>query len=70
LKTSDARSPLVGTSSLLITLIGYTLIYGVLLVIGGRLFLREVAHGPQDELPEGPAPEREDAPREDLVLAY
>jgi cytochrome bd ubiquinol oxidase subunit I len=70
LKTSDARSPLVGTSSLLITLIGYTLLYGVLLVIGGRLFLREVAHGPQDEPSEGPAPEREGAPREDLVLAY
>ncbi|HST33734.1 MAG TPA: cytochrome ubiquinol oxidase subunit I [Solirubrobacteraceae bacterium] len=70
LKTSDARSPLVGTSSVLITLIGYTLIYGVLLVIGGRLFLREIGHGPQDEPPEGPAPEREGPPREDLVLAY
>jgi cytochrome bd ubiquinol oxidase subunit I len=70
LKTSDARSPLVGTSSLLITLIGYTLLYGVLLLIGGRLFLREVAHGPQREPAGEPAQEREGGPREDLVLAY
>ena len=47
LKTSDARSPLVGSGSIVITLVGYTLLYGVLLVIGGRLFLSEIAHGPE-----------------------
>ncbi len=71
LKTSDARSPLVGSSSLIITLVGYTLLYGTLLAIGGRLFRREIAHGPQpgpEEAPKLPAPDR--GRREDLVLAY
>ena len=47
LKTSDARSPLVGSGSIIITIVGYTLLYGVLLVVGGKLFLREIAHGPE-----------------------
>ncbi len=71
LKTSDARSPLVGSSSLIITIVGYTLLYGVLLAIGGRLFLREIAHGPQPEPDETPRPpDHERERREDLVLAY
>ena len=54
LKTSDARSPLVGSSSIIISLAGYTLLYGVLLVVGGRLFLREIAHGPEADPGEPP----------------
>lgn len=70
LKTSEARSPLVGSGSIIITIVGYTLLYGVLLVVGGKLFLREIAHGPEadpsdrpDDTPGAPA-------RPDLILAY
>jgi cytochrome bd ubiquinol oxidase subunit I len=66
LKTSDARSPLVGSGQIVLTLVGYTLLYGVLLVIGARLFLKEIAHGPEAEEPEQPAA----GPASDLVLAY
>ena len=72
LRTSDARSPLVGSSSIVITLVGYTLLYGVLLIVGGRLFLREIAHGPGIAESGGPSagsPGGEGA-RHDLVLAY
>ncbi|HXD55328.1 MAG TPA: cytochrome ubiquinol oxidase subunit I [Solirubrobacteraceae bacterium] len=68
LKTSDARSPLVGSGQILLTLVGYTLIYGTLLVIGGRLFLKDVAHGPEEPGHDGAPPEQ--APREELILAY
>jgi cytochrome bd ubiquinol oxidase subunit I len=70
LKTSQARSPLVSSSSVIITLAGYTLLYGVLLVVGGRLFLREIAHGPPSQPLEGPAAEPAGGARPDLVLAY
>jgi len=69
LKTSDARSPLVGSGSIILSLLGYTVLYGAMLVIGGRLFLKEMAHGPEQE----PSPETETpagAPGSDLVLAY
>jgi cytochrome d ubiquinol oxidase subunit I len=77
LRTSDARSPLVGSSSIVITLVGYTLLYGVLLIVGGRLFLREIAHGP-GTVPTGPAPGApggeetggSSSAGSDLVLAY
>ena len=74
LKTSQANSPLVGSSSLIITLLVYTLLYGVLLIVGGRLFLREIKHGPESEPvrddSEEPGGKPGGAPREDLVLAY
>jgi cytochrome bd ubiquinol oxidase subunit I len=70
LKTSDARSPLVSSGDIILSLIGYTLLYGVLLLIGGRLFLKEIAHGPESE----PGEKRDQAPtpgpHPDLVLAY
>ncbi len=70
LKTSDARSPLVGSGSIIITIVGYTLLYGVLLIVGGKLFLREIAHGPEADPSDSP----EDTPgapgRPDLILAY
>ena len=70
LKTSEARSLLVGSGSIIITIVGYTLLYGVLLVVGGRLFLREIAHGPEPEPGDSPS-EAPGAPtRPDLILAY
>ena len=69
LKTSDARSPLVGSGTIILSLVGYTLLYGVMLVIGARLFLKEIAHGPEAEPEESPAAPGA-GPRHDLVLAY
>jgi cytochrome d ubiquinol oxidase subunit I len=72
LKTSDARSPLVGSGTIILSLLGYTLLYGAMLAVGARLFLKEIGHGPEaapEEGPDGPtAPDAE--PRHDLVLAY
>jgi cytochrome d ubiquinol oxidase subunit I len=71
LKTSDGRSPLVSSGTIIMSLVGYTLLYGVLLLVGGRLFLREIAHGPEapgEEPRDGEEAERETRP--DLVLAY
>ena len=70
LKTSEARSPLVGSGSIILTIVGYTLLYGVLLIVGGKLFLREIDHGPEAEPGDSPS-EAPDAPtRPDLILAY
>ncbi|HTZ87105.1 MAG TPA: cytochrome ubiquinol oxidase subunit I, partial [Solirubrobacteraceae bacterium] len=69
LKTSDARSPLVGSGSIVLTIVGYTLLYGALLLVGGRLFLRDIAHGPEPQREDEDAEQGE--PRHhDLVLAY
>ena len=65
LKTSDAVSPSVSTAEVAITLIGFTLLYGVLAVIGGRIFLQKARKGPD---PEGGRPSDEGEP--DLALAY
>jgi len=71
LKTSDARSPLVGSISIIITIVGYTLLYGILLVVGGRLFLKEMEHGPEpDPEPGAEPPTPAEQRRGDLVLAY
>jgi cytochrome bd ubiquinol oxidase subunit I len=70
LKTSDARSPLVGSGSIIITIVGYTLLYGVLLIVGGKLFLREIAHGPEPEPSDSPPETPGSAARPDLILAY
>ncbi len=69
LKTNEARSPLVGSSSIIITIVGYTLLYGILLVVGAKLFLREIAHGPEGA-PAAPESETPDSPHPDLILAY
>lgn len=71
LKTSQANSPNVSTLDIVLTLAGYIVIYGVLIVIGGWLMLREVRHGPEPEPAEDegagpPSP----AGQSDLVLAY
>ena len=70
LKTNEARSPLVGSATILLSLVGYTLLYGVLALVGGRLFLREIANGPQSQPVEEPPEDAGAAPRPDLVLAY
>jgi cytochrome bd ubiquinol oxidase subunit I len=65
LKTDQAGSPSVSTAEVLITLIGFTLLYGVLAVIAGRIFL--------DKARKGPGPEdgvEKEAGEPDLGLAY
>jgi cytochrome bd ubiquinol oxidase subunit I len=63
LKTSDADSPSVSTAEVLITLIGFTLLYGVLAAIAGRIFVKTARKGPVEE---GAAEE----PGQELALAY
>jgi cytochrome d ubiquinol oxidase subunit I len=63
LKTNDAGSPSVSTAEVLITLVGFTLLYGVLALIAGRIFLENARKGP---VAEGEAEE----PGADLGLAY
>ncbi len=71
LKTSDARSPLVGSGTIILSLVGYTVLYGILLLVGGRLFLKEIAHGPEAEPATEPDGGQAPAPTHpDLVLAY
>ncbi len=67
LKTSDAGSPSVGTAEVLITLVGFTLLYAVMAVIAGRIFLHKARIGPD---PEGSGDEDPDSKRDDLALAY
>jgi cytochrome d ubiquinol oxidase subunit I len=63
LKTSEASSPSVSTAEVAITLVGFTLLYGVLALIAGRIFLAIARKGPA---PEGEA----DEPGSELGLAY
>ena len=62
LKTSDAVSPTVGSALIVISLAGFTLLYGVLAVIGFGLFARTAAAGPSTVADDKPTP--------DLTLAY
>jgi cytochrome bd ubiquinol oxidase subunit I len=72
LKTSDARSPLVSSTDVILSLVGYTVLYGVLLAIGGRLFKKEIDHGPETEPIAASSPEGDggDGRRPELILAY
>lgn len=65
LRTDDANSPTVSSAQIVLTLVGFTLLYSVLGAIGGRLFLREAKHGPSEEPPPPATPDRPD-----LALAY
>jgi cytochrome d ubiquinol oxidase subunit I len=73
LKTSDAVSPTVNATSVAMSMLGFTLLYGVLAVIGLKLFTRTAKNGPEppastgrpgETAPDAPAPE--DSP----VLTY
>lgn len=63
LKTEFANSPSVGAAEVLITLVGFTLLYGVLAAIAGRVFVKAVRKGPVEA---GKAEE----PGQELALAY
>jgi cytochrome d ubiquinol oxidase subunit I len=75
LRTNDGRSPNVSTTEIILSLTGYIVVYGVLVIVGARLMLREIGKGP--EPPQSPAPPAGPAsgdpnsePHPDLVLAY
>ncbi|WP_372789585.1 cytochrome ubiquinol oxidase subunit I [Paraconexibacter sp.] len=70
LRTQDAVSPTVSSAQVVLTLVGFTVLYGTLAVIAGRLFLREAKHGPDapPDDPDAPDGDRQDTP--DLALAY
>jgi len=73
LKTSQANSPNVSSASIVITLAGYIVIYGILIGVGGWLMLREIRRGPEPdptEREDNGAKPPESTPRPDLVLAY
>ena len=77
LKTSDAVSPTVNGTSVWLSMLGFTALYGVLAVIGLKLFARTVRKGPDPDLEgdhaggEGPAPPPPDIdPDRDRVLVY
>ena len=65
LKTNDAGSPAVSTAEVLITLVGFTLLYGVLAVIAGRIFLEKARKGPDPD-----DDTEKEAGEPDLGLAY
>ncbi|HET9593624.1 MAG TPA: cytochrome ubiquinol oxidase subunit I [Solirubrobacterales bacterium] len=63
LKTNAANSPAVSPAEIWITLVGFTLLYGVLAAIAGRVFVKAVEKGPVEA---GKAEE----PAQELALAY
>ncbi len=63
LKTNAANSPAVGAAEIWITLVGFTLLYGVLAAIAGRVALKAIRQGP---VAAGHAEE----PAQELALAY
>jgi cytochrome d ubiquinol oxidase subunit I len=70
LKTNESRSPLVGSATIVMSLVGYTVLYGAMLLVGGRLFLKEIAHGPEAAPTEDEQPPADGRRGPDLVLAY
>jgi cytochrome d ubiquinol oxidase subunit I len=64
LRTSDSVSPTVSSAEVWISLVGFTLLYGVLAVIAGRIFFRIAGKGPPDEDPD------EDSENAHFGLAY
>jgi cytochrome bd ubiquinol oxidase subunit I len=67
LRTADGVSPMVGTASVLISLIVLTLLYGALAVVDGVLMVRYAKAGPPPPTP--PVPAGDTAPRP-LAVAY
>jgi cytochrome d ubiquinol oxidase subunit I len=68
LRTDQANSPTVGSFSVIVTLVGFTLLYGVLAGVGGWIFAREVRRGAPAPAPAGEAA-RTESP-DHLALAY
>jgi len=52
LRTSDANSPTVSSAEVWISLVGFTLLYGVLAVFAGKVFFKTAGKGPA-EIEEG-----------------
>jgi cytochrome d ubiquinol oxidase subunit I len=75
-KTQDGVSAGVTSSEVIISLIGFTLVYGVLAVVWVRLLCRLVRSGPgsgapeHHEEPKTPTPEEEPQTDDRLVLTY
>ena len=63
LKTDVANSPSVSAAEIWITLVGFTLLYGVLAAIAGRVFVKAVKKGPV-------AAGKAEDPGQELALAY
>jgi cytochrome d ubiquinol oxidase subunit I len=68
LRTGDGVSPHVGTAQILLTFLGFFALYGAILVIAGRIFVRIAKKGPAPEA-EAPVPGQRPA-RPDLALTY
>ena len=67
LRTSDAVSPTVNATSIWLSMLGFTALYGVLAVVGLRLFGRTVRNGPE---PDAPAQSNEPVAPAEHVLVY
>jgi len=63
LKTNVSNSPSVSSAEVWITLVGFTLIYGVLAAIAGSVFLKTARKGPVD-------PGKAEEPGHELSLTY
>jgi cytochrome d ubiquinol oxidase subunit I len=73
LKTSDAVSPTVNSTSVWLSMLGFAALYGVLAVIGLKLFARVVRQGPEpgeDQRDEGDISAPDPEPESDRVLVY
>jgi cytochrome d ubiquinol oxidase subunit I len=69
IKTEDSISPMVSAGSVLVTMIVFTLLYGVLAFIEVGLILKVIKNGPQTELDyEDPKVGGSDSKQ--LVMAY
>jgi cytochrome d ubiquinol oxidase subunit I len=67
LRTSDAVSPTVNATSIWLSMLGFTALYGVLAIVGLRLFGRTVRNGPE---PDAGARSNEPAAPAEHVLVY
>jgi cytochrome bd ubiquinol oxidase subunit I len=70
LRTNDGRSPQVSTISIVLSLTGYIVVYGGLIAVGVKLFLKEIREGPEPPEPPPSAPGSPESRRADLALAY
>jgi cytochrome d ubiquinol oxidase subunit I len=67
LKTGDAVSPSVSSAEVAISLIGFTVVYGVLAAVAARVVLKIVRTGPPDAPPPGTGTE---SVKPDIALTY